>query len=165
MHPTLILSSFTVYPAILMPVTDMQEFIGTWKLISVETRNENGELFRRGHRTGYLMYSEEGFVSVSFMKKGRPVFASKDMRGGTVEEKMSAVEGYISYSGRFEVDGEKVVHHIEVSLFPNWVGVSQERLYEFEGNRLTLSTPLMLLGGRQLSTHVIWERAPRSALS
>jgi hypothetical protein len=143
-----------------MAVTD-EKFIGAWKLISVETRDENRELFRRGHRTGYLLYSGEGYMSVSFMKEDRPNFASGDMRGGTVEEKKAAVEGYVSYCGRFEVDGEMVIHHIEVSLFPNWVGVSQERLYEFEGNRLTLSTPLMLLGGRQLSTHVIWERASR----
>ena len=142
--------------------SDMQHFIGTWKLISIETRDENGELFRRGHRTGYLIYSEDGYMSVAFMKEGRPTFASGDIRGGTVEEKMAAVEGYVSYSGRFDVKGDKIVHHIEVSLFPNWVGVSQERLYEFEDDRLTLSTPLMLTGGRQLSTHVIWERESRS---
>jgi len=143
----------------------INEFIGTWRLISVETRDENGELFRRGHRTGYLLYSEQGYVSVAFMKEGRPTFASGDIRGGTVEEKITAVEGYVSYCGRFEVKGDKVVHKIEVSLFPNWIGMNQERLYEFEGDRLTLSTPLMLLGGRQLSTHVIWERAPRSPTS
>mgnify|MGYP002725654848 CR=1 FL=1 len=97
-------------------------------------------------------------MSVAFMKEGRPSFASGDIRGGTIEEKTAAIEGYVSYSGRFEVEGEKVVHHIEVSLFPNWIGVGQERLYEFEGERLTLSTPLMLTGGRQLSTHVIWVR-------
>jgi hypothetical protein len=134
-----------------MAANDVQKFIGAWKLISVETRNENGELFRRGHRTGYLLYNSGGYMSVSFMKEGRPTFASGDMRGGTVEEKIAAVEGYVSYCGRFEV-----------SLFPNWIGMSQERLYEFEGSQLTLSTPLMLLGGRQLSTHVIWERASRS---
>ena len=141
-----------------MVVAGVRKFIGTWKLTSVETRDENGELFRRGHRTGYLLYSEEGYMSVAFMKEGRPTFSSGDIRGGTVEEKMAAVEGYVSYSGRFEVDGDNVIHHIEVSLFPNWVGVRQERLYEFDGDRLTLSTPLMLVGGKQLSTHVIWER-------
>jgi hypothetical protein len=141
-----------------MAASDAQKFIGTWKLISIETRDENGELFRRGHRTGYLLYSEEEYMSVAFMKEDRPTFASGDIRRGTVEEKMAAVEGYVSYSGRFELKGNKVIHHIEVSLFPNWVGVSQERLYEFEGDCLTLSTSLMLVGGRQLSTHVIWAR-------
>jgi hypothetical protein len=138
---------------------EVQRFIGAWRLVSVETRDENGELYRRGSRTGYIIYSEGGYVLVSFMKEGRPEFSSGDIRGGTVEEKLAAFNGYVSYGGRFEVKGDMVVHHIEVSLFPNWVGVSQERLYEFDGDRLTLSTPLMLTGGKQLSTHVIWEHA------
>ena len=135
------------------------EFVGAWRLVSVETRQEDGSLYRRGERVGYLVYSAGGYMSVAFMKKGRPVFTSGDIRGGTVEEKVAAFDGYVSYSGRYEVKGDKVVHRIEVSLFPNWVDEAQERLYELEGDNLTLSTPLQLVGGRQLSTHLIWERA------
>ena len=142
-----------------MVATDFRRFLGTWRLVSVETREADGSVFRRGRRIGYIIYSEDGYMSVAFMKEGRPKFASGDIRGGTVEEKVAAVEGYVSYSGRYEVEGDRVIHHIEVSLFPNWIGASQERAFEFEGDRLTLSTPLMLVGGRQLSTHLIWERA------
>jgi len=126
--------------------------------LSVETRDEGGELVRRGERTGYLIYSPGGYMSVSFMKEGRPVFESGDIRGGTAEEKITAITGYVSYAGRYTVEGGSVVHHIEVSLFPNWVGESQERAYRLEDSRLTLSTPLMLVGGRRLSTHLVWER-------
>ncbi|MBN2336308.1 lipocalin-like domain-containing protein [Candidatus Bathyarchaeota archaeon] len=136
-----------------------KEFVGAWRLVSVETRQEDGSLYRRGERVGYLVYSRGGFMSVAFMKGGRPVFASGDIRGGTVEEKVAAFDGYVSYSGRYKVKGDRVIHRIEVSLFPNWVGEDQERIFEFEGDRLTLSTPLQLVGGRQLSTHLIWERA------
>jgi hypothetical protein len=141
---------------------DTERFHGAWRLVSIETRREDGELFRRGERTGYLLYTDDGYVSVAFMKEDRPRFASGDIRGGSVEEKVAAVEGYVSYCGRYEVREDTVIHHIEVSLFPNWVGVRQERAYEFKGDRLTLSTPLMLVGGKQLSTHVIWERASKS---
>jgi hypothetical protein len=137
---------------------NIQDFLGTWKLVSVETRKEDGEVHRRGERVGYLLYNDEGYMSVAFMKRDRPEFASGDIRGGTVEEKEAAVEGYVSYCGRYEVMKDKVIHHIEVSLFPNWVGVRKERMYELDGDRLTLSTPLMLVGGRRLSTHLIWER-------
>jgi hypothetical protein len=142
----------------------IRAFIGTWKLVSIETRNKDGQVFRRGKRIGYLMYNEEGYMSVAFMKKGRQKFTSGDIRGGKVEEKLSAIEGYVSYCGRYEVKDSKVIHHIEVSLFPNWVGVKQERIYEFDGERLTLSTPLMLVGGIQLSTHVIWKKASKSEI-
>jgi hypothetical protein len=93
------------------------------------------------------------------MKEGRPLFASGDIRVGTFDEKIAAFDGYISYCGTFEIVEKMVIHHIGVSLFPNWIGTSQERLYNFEGDRLTLSTPLMTVRGRKLSTHVIWEKA------
>ena len=136
----------------------LEDFIGTWRLVSVETRKEDGSLHRSGKRTGYLIYSSEGYMSVSVMKAGRSLFASGDIRGGTVEEKIEAFNGYISYSGRFEVSGDIVTHVIEVSLFPNWIGERQERYYNFEGNKLTLRTPLQLVGGMQLSSHLVWEK-------
>jgi hypothetical protein len=46
----------------------------------------------------------------------------------------------MAYCGRYEVHGDHVVHHIEQSLFPNWVGTSQKRFIELEGDRLTLTT-------------------------
>jgi Lipocalin-like domain len=56
---------------------------------------------------------------------------------------------YVSYCGRYEFHGDTVVHHVELSLFPNWVGVEQERLVEVRGNRMTLSTLPILLGGKK----------------
>jgi len=136
-----------------------EDFIGTWRLVSVETRKEDGSLHRRGSRTGFIIYSADGYMSVAFMKEGRSEFASGDIRGGTIEEKVEALNGYISYSGKYAVEGDSVFHHIEVSLFPNWIGEKQERFYEFDGKRLTLSTPLQLVGGTQLSSHLVWEKA------
>lgn len=138
---------------------ESQGLVGAWRLMSVETRDEGGELVRRGERTGYLIYSPGGYMSVSFMKEGRPRFEAGDIRGGTTEEKIAAINGYVSYAGQYTAKEGSVVHNIEVSLFPNWVGESQERVYRLEGDMLTLSTPLMLVGGRQLSTHLVWKRA------
>jgi len=111
-------------------------FVGTWKLVSLEARLEDGEVIRaRRIRSGYLMYGDDGYMSVAFMVDDRPRFSSSDIRGGTLEEKMAAINDYVSYCGRFDVKEDKVVHHIEVSLFPNWVGTSQERSYEFDGDQ------------------------------
>ncbi|MBD0282107.1 MAG: lipocalin-like domain-containing protein [Thermoleophilaceae bacterium] len=48
---------------------------------------------------------------------------------------------------------------MELSLFPNWVGVTQERLVRISADRLTLSTRPLLLQGRQQTAHLLWERA------
>jgi Lipocalin-like domain len=49
--------------------------------------------------------------------------------------------------------GDTVLHHVELSLFPNWVGVTQERLVKISGDQLTLSTRPLLLQGRQQTAH------------
>jgi hypothetical protein len=46
---------------------------------------------------------------------------------------------------------------VELSLFPNWVGVDQERLLNISADRLTLSTRPLLLDGRQRTAHLVWE--------
>jgi hypothetical protein len=52
-----------------------------------------------------------------------------------------------------------VIHHVALSLFPNWSGVDQKRLVEVTGNRLTLSTKRLLLDGIEQSARLVWERA------
>jgi Lipocalin-like domain len=64
-----------------------------------------------------------------------------------------------SYCGTYEFRGETVIHHVELSLFPNWVGVDQERLVEVRANRLTLSTRPTLFAGVQQTARLVWERA------
>jgi hypothetical protein len=51
------------------------------------------------------------------------------------------------------------VHHVEVSLFPNWVGSAQERVYACSGDRLSLSTAPLLQRGSEQRAYLVWERA------
>ena len=50
-----------------------------------------------------------------------------------------------------------MVHQVELSLFPNWVGVEQERLVEVSEDTLTLSTRPLLFGGEERTAHLIWK--------
>jgi hypothetical protein len=109
--------------------------------------------------TGYLMYSADGYMSAVVMSANRPSFAAGDLLVGSVEERAAAAASYISYAGPYEDQAGKVVHHVKVSLFPNWLGGDQERFYEVVGNRLSISTPPMLLAGREQRSYLIWERA------
>jgi hypothetical protein len=54
--------------------------------------------------------------------------------------------------------GQVVVHHVTGSLLPNWTGSDQVRFYQFEGDRLTLSTAEIPYGGTQLVGVLVWER-------
>ena len=135
--------------------------ISTWKLISWETRSVDGQQISHPlgkDAVGYIMYNEDGYMLVAIMRANRAKFAARDLLRGSTEEKAQAADTYVSYCGRYEFQGDTVVHHVDLSLFPNWVGVRQERLVELTGNRLTLSTRPILLGDEPQTAHLIWER-------
>ena len=134
--------------------------IGTWRLISWENRSIDGQIsYPLGQdAVGYIMYTQDGYMCVAIMRPHRTPFAAGDLLGGSSAEKAQAAETYVSYCGQYEFRGDVVIHHVELSFFPNWVGIDQERLVDLTGKRLTLSTRPMVFGGRQQTAHLIWER-------
>jgi hypothetical protein len=141
-------------------VQSRDALVGSWRLVSWENHAADGQVtYPMGtDAVGYLLYSTDGCCSVTISRGGRVAFAGKDLLTGTAEEKATAVEGFVAYAGRYSVHGDRVVHHVELSLFPNWVGSDQERFVELSGDRLTLSASPMLLAGRQQVPRLIWER-------
>ena len=136
-------------------------FAGTWKLVSYEVMRAGGKVTHPwGDKPqGRLMYSEDGHVSVAMMGSDRTRFAARELKLGTPQEKVAAVDSYISYAGCCEVvDVNKVVHHVEVSLFPNWVGKDQVRSFKFDCNRLMLTTEPDPNDEKRKTGHLIWER-------
>ena len=135
--------------------------IGTWSLLSWENRSvEDDEVsYPLGRDAeGYIMYNPDGYMFVAIMSPYRINFAGGDLLSGTPEEEAKAEETFLSYCGPYDFRGDTVIHHIEISSFPNWSGVDQERLVELGGNRVTLSTHPILIQGKQQTAHLIWER-------
>jgi hypothetical protein len=138
----------------------MAYLVGTWKLVSAEARREDGQVFHPfgEDAIGLGVFTEDGYFFSSTMRANRSKFASKGIMGGTMEEKALAVETFTSYCGRYEVQDNKITIHLEIGLFPNWVGGKQERFFEFEGDRLIISSPPMLIRGVKGRIYAIWER-------
>ena len=138
----------------------LNPLVGSWRLVSCEFRGADGHIRYPYGRdlAGYILYGEDGYMSVSIMGADRPRFAADDLRGGTTEEKVAAADSYVSYSGTYEIRGDRVIHHIEVSFFPNWVGGDQERIFELDGDDLSLSTPPLLVNGVQQAAYLLWKR-------
>ena len=139
---------------------DRKRWFGTWKLEAMELHSLGGvTTYPYGKNpTGYIMYLEPDRMAVAFGSGDRQLFATEDMLGGTDQEKGAAFNSFVCYCGTFHVGEKSVVHRIDVSLFPNWVGTSQERFYEFEGNILRLSSKPFPINGEQQTAHLIWRR-------
>jgi hypothetical protein len=139
--------------------------VGGWRLVSWENRATDGQVtYPMGiDALGALLYTADGRFSVTISRRGREGFAAGDLLSGTSEEKARAVEGFVAYAGRYSFHGDRVIHHVELSLFPNWVGSDQERSVELAGNRLILSASPLLLAGKLQVPRLVWERVDSSA--
>jgi hypothetical protein len=136
-------------------------FPGTWRLLSYQTHLPDGTIeYPFGEEaTGLLIYTLEGAMSGQVMRAGRASLPSGYRRSGAVDEVLAAFEGYIAYCGAYRVEEEssEVIHCVEASLFPNWVGTEQRRGYQFDAERLALSAE----GSRKgvtVSNRLIWQR-------
>jgi Lipocalin-like domain len=138
-----------------------QDFVGTWRLVSMEARASTGAVsYPLGpDGGGLLFYSADGYMSAVLYRANRARFGTQDIQAGTEAQLADASRTYASYAGPYEVRGDRVHHHVEASLFPDWVGTTQERIYRFDGSRLTLSTDPIPFGGAELRLVLIWERA------
>lgn len=143
-------------------MTGSHPLVGSWRLRRwVAIADDGSESLPMGDTpVGLLVYSADGTM-VGLMGLGdRPRLAADDVTGGTVDERARAFATFIAYGGRYEVDGQTVSHHVDVSLFPNWIGTVQQRRWELDpaGRTLTLSSPPLSLGGATRTQRLTWER-------
>ena len=141
-------------------MTSKSDFVGTWKLKSYEVRWANGKVtYPFGERPeGRLTYTEDGFIAVNIMAASRRNFEARELKLGTPEEKVAAAETYISYSGRYDLEGDKIRHHVDVCLFPNWVGKDQVRTFDLNGDTLALKTITDQRDEQGRQGYLIWQR-------
>ena len=140
-----------------------EQFVGTWKLVSWKIEQVDGELINSplgADALGWIMYRPEGYMCVALMRPDRPKFASDNLMEATPEEIVTGFEGYVSYCGRYEINEQErfVIHHLQLSWFPNLVGTKQKRYFKFTENRLTLKTPPLTALGEAQVHQLIWER-------
>ena len=136
------------------------DIVGTWRLVSWELRDSTGEVtYPLGpDAEGRITYTADGFMSVLITGRGRRPYASGDMFGGTMEEAAKAAGRSIAYCGTYQRAGDVVLHHVELSTFPNWERTEQERFISWQDGRLVLSTRPIFIDGKEQEARLIWER-------
>lgn len=139
------------------------QLVGAWKLERWRTTYDSGrEIFPFGEEAqGWLLYTSDGYMAAFLSRANRPAFATGEMLSADDTEKVHAWDSFFSYCGRYEVRGDEVVHHIEGSLYPNWIGEAQARTMRLEADRLTLTTPPQKTRRGVQTSEVVWRRAVR----
>lgn len=109
---------------------------------------------------GQILYTPEGRMSAILMQAQRPTFGVTGFHQGTSEQREAAALTYVSYGGTFEVDGDRVTHHVAYCLFPDWIGTDLVREVSWDGEQLVLTAvPETTSTGKTVVNRLFWKRA------
>lgn len=138
-----------------------EKIIGTWKLVSWKYKGEDNQLFDFFGESpqGILMYGASGYMNAQLMKAERSNFLSESLTDGSLEEVREAYLSYAAYYGKYyENSPGEIIHIVEGSLFPNWVGHQEIRYGQINGEYLILTTPPIHAKGKEIIFIVTWRR-------
>jgi hypothetical protein len=134
--------------------TANDKIIGNWKLVSLftkETATGRTTSPLGEYPKGYLVYTPEGRMEVLMVHEKRsPPQADED--------RVNLHKYMVAYSGQYTVEGEKVVHHVDISWNESWTGTDQVRVFKLEGDKLTITAPVDAINGLESTSVLIWER-------
>lgn len=134
---------------------------GTWHLKNWTAEDENGAMTHPmgDDALGVICYTDDGFVHVHLMEANRLHHDQPDTMDGRTEEYERSAKSSLSYSGRWHIEGDQVIHEVAISSFPNWAPSRQERYMRFTGDELELSTDPIQWGDKQIRHRLRWIRA------
>src|SRR5215213_2221626 len=133
------------------------QIVGTWKLVSVMYEDQQTKELTPvlgQNPKGSQIATADGRWFALVTAEGRKV-------PQTDEERAQALRSMIAYSGRYRVEGDKVITKVEIAWNESWVGGEQVRCVRFEGDKLYIESPPMPhpnVGGRVVRVIVTWER-------
>ena len=138
---------------------DVSPLGGHWRLVSAAAYlpGKPAQDSFGPHPSGSLIYTPEGRVSVVISYDGRPRL-SGGRSSAPVEERAQAFATSFAYAGTYELKGDTVIHHVEVSSYANWVGTDLVRTFVLDHDRLMLRIAPRLVGGQMQSDELVWQR-------
>ena len=143
-----------------------KDITGTWLLVARgnnEPEEDKLSLDRYGtDPQGMVIISPEGWMNASLCHGGRqPLTGDPAWHTDAPEsDRVKAYDTYISYGGRWRLEGEDFITKVEFALNPGWVGGEQKRSVQLlpdGGMKLMLSRQWP--NGLCVDAWVQWRRA------
>ena len=123
----------------------MTSIVGTWKLHSIELKDESGKTaypFGKNVK-GLVLYQDDGYMAGIISKENRPNVSSPALVGIAEHECAAIAKHFNAYAGRYKVQGKRIIHNVEVSFVPNLMaGREHVSAFTLAGETLTLSSEI-----------------------
>jgi hypothetical protein len=147
--------------AVAQKKTLKEQLVGSWLIVTADNIRPDGSRFQSlgPNPKGIMMFDANGWFSFQIAQPGRPKFASDNRLQGTAEENKAAVQGSLSYYGKYSVDeADRVLHlYIESSSYPNFDGIDNKRIItSLSEDKFTWYSPAGSIG---TTAEVVWKRA------
>jgi len=140
-------------------MTAEDQLAGTWRLLSLSRHTPEGAPIPDRPRRGLLTFSPGRRFMLMLTWADRPAPANDPP---TDAERAALHKSFIAFAGSFEIDGDRLLFHIEISWNETWTGHQHPRTFVLTGDRLTLTTdprPSAFDGRDSVYTQV-WEKLP-----
>jgi hypothetical protein len=145
-----------------MSETQKRKLLGAWRLKSYDVLidGQRRPSILGESPVGLLIYHADGFMSATMMAADRPLLNAASLMAADDAAALAAGRSCIAYSGRFDVAGDHVHHHVMQSLLPDWVGQTLVRTIGWQHDNLTLSPPDdHTASGKTVQRVLTWRRA------
>ncbi|WP_448956262.1 lipocalin-like domain-containing protein [Labrys neptuniae] len=142
------------------PSSVSTSLVSTWRLKShVQHTLATGELSHpRGPKPqGLVTYTADGRFALMNVPGERQKPAAIQ---ATPEEAVALYQGLTAYAGRYSIEDNTIVHHVELSWNEAWTGTDQRRRFKIEGDELTLiaGPSANHMDGKVVEATLKWER-------
>jgi hypothetical protein len=138
---------------------DKAKLLGRWRIVEWVQRYDDGRrIYPLGRNLqGFLQYDADRMFC--FVCSGE----RKNLSGGQWTapdaEKAAAYASCLAYAGTYEISGTDILHKVDQSLYPNWVGTVQRRgACLTDDGKISLTARLEEHTADARTAELIWQR-------
>jgi hypothetical protein len=138
--------------------------LGAWQLERFVVRVDDGRapVWPLGEEaTGLVIYEPSGWMSAVLSRGDRQAASGTSLEAAaraSQSARAEAFDTYLSYAGRWQLQGDEVHHEVRWALVPGVVGQTLVRRVRWLGPQLQLSYDRPTRSGRTATYSLLWSR-------